>query len=50
MAFITLRMVFVLAWTIGDASSLSCQPPYRVDFVCSTSSGSITIVEHHCQM
>jgi hypothetical protein len=24
-AYITLKMVFVLAWTTGDASNLSCQ-------------------------
>ncbi len=23
--FVTLKMVFVLAWTIGDTSSLACQ-------------------------
>ncbi len=48
---ITLRMVSVLAWTIGDASSLSCQSVYQVHFVCSMSSGIIaTIVEHCYQM
>ncbi len=37
-AFITLKMVFVLAWTIGDACSLSCQSYYQSCFVCSMSS------------
>ncbi len=37
--FITLKMVFVLAWTTGDASNLS----FQVNFVyCSMSSGSAT--------
>jgi hypothetical protein len=36
-AFITLRMVFALAWTIGDANSLSCQPLYQAHFVCRSS-------------
>jgi hypothetical protein len=40
---IALRMVFVHAWTIGDASScLSSQLLYQVHFVCSMSSGIIT--------
>jgi hypothetical protein len=32
-------MVFVLAWTIGDASSLSSQSLYQFHFVCSMSCG-----------
>jgi hypothetical protein len=40
--FITLRMMFVLAWTIGDASSLSCQSLYQFHFVWSMSSGIVT--------
>jgi hypothetical protein len=37
--FISLKMVFVLAWTTGDASNLS----FQVNFVyCSMSSGSAT--------
>jgi hypothetical protein len=35
-------MVFVLAWTIGDAPSLSCQSLHQAQFVCSMSSGIIT--------
>jgi hypothetical protein len=37
--FITSRMVFGLAWTIGDASSLSCQSLYQLLFfhtICSS--------------
>jgi hypothetical protein len=42
-AFITLKMVFVLAWTTGDASNLSCQLEYQVHFVYSRmSSGPLT--------
>jgi hypothetical protein len=40
-AFITLKMVFVLAWTIGDASSQSCQSLYQSCFVCRMSSGIV---------
>jgi hypothetical protein len=40
--FIKLRMVFVLAWTIGDASCLSCQSLYQFHFVWSMSSGILT--------
>jgi hypothetical protein len=36
-----LSVMFVLAWTIGDASSLSCQSQYQVSFVCSMSNGII---------
>jgi hypothetical protein len=42
-AFITLKMVFVLAWTTGDASNLSCQSLYQVQFFYSSvSSGIVT--------
>jgi hypothetical protein len=41
MAFIILKMVFVLAWTTGDASNLSCQSRYHVAFVYSSMSSSI---------
>jgi hypothetical protein len=34
-------MVFVLAWTTGDASNLSCQSLYHVAFVYSSMSSSI---------
>jgi hypothetical protein len=34
-AFIALRMVFVLAWTIGDISSSSCQLLLQAHFGCS---------------
>jgi hypothetical protein len=37
-----LRVVFVLAWTIDDASSLSWWLLYQFHFVCSLSSGIIT--------
>jgi hypothetical protein len=40
--FITLKMVFVHAWTIGDASSLSSQLLQQVHFVCSMSRGIMT--------
>jgi hypothetical protein len=40
--FITLRMVFVRAWTIGDASSLSSQLLHQVHFVYSMSRGIMT--------
>ncbi len=41
--FITLKIVFVLAWTIGDANSLSCQSLHQVHFVYSSmSSGIVT--------
>jgi hypothetical protein len=36
------RMVFVHAWTIGDASSLSSQLLHQVHFVCSMSRGIMT--------
>jgi hypothetical protein len=43
-AFITLKMVFVLAWTIGDASSLACQSLNQVHFFYSSmSSGLLTV-------
>jgi hypothetical protein len=43
-AFITLKMVFVLAWTIGDASSLACQSLNQVLFFYSSmSSGLLTL-------
>jgi hypothetical protein len=43
-AFITLKMVFVLAWTIGDASSLACQSWNQVLFFYSSmSSGLLTL-------
>jgi hypothetical protein len=42
-AFITLTIVFVLTWTIGDASRLSCQPLHWVQFVSCMSSGVITL-------
>jgi len=45
---ITLRMVSVLAWTIGDASSLSCQSVYQVHCVCSMCSGIIATIVEHC--
>ncbi len=38
---IALQMVFVLAWTIGDASSLSCQPLSQPRFLYSTTSSGI---------
>jgi hypothetical protein len=42
-AFITLKMVFVLAWTVGDASSLTCQSLNQVHLVYSSmSSGLLT--------
>ncbi len=34
MAFITLRMVFVLAWTICDANNLTCQLLLSSSIVC----------------
>ncbi len=34
-------MVSVLAWTIGDASSLSCQPLSQAHFLYSTTSSGI---------
>ncbi len=38
-----LKMAFVLAWTTGNASNLSCQSLSQVHFVYSSmSSGSIT--------
>ncbi len=39
--FVTLKVVFVLARTIGDASSLSCQSLYQSRFVCSMSSSIV---------
>jgi hypothetical protein len=40
-AFINLRMVFVLAWTTGDASSLACQSLNQVHFIYSSMSGGL---------
>jgi hypothetical protein len=40
-AFINLRMVFVLVWTIGDASSLACQSLNQVHFIYSSMSGGL---------
>ncbi len=40
-AFITLSMVFVLVWTIGDTSSVSCQSLYQIHSICSMSSDII---------
>jgi hypothetical protein len=31
--FVTLKMAFVLACTIGDANNMSCQSIYKVHFV-----------------
>jgi hypothetical protein len=42
-AFITLRMVFVLAWTIGNASTLSSQSLYEFHFFCSMPCGIMTL-------
>jgi hypothetical protein len=33
--FITLKMMFVITWTINDGNSLSCQSLYQAQFVCS---------------
>jgi hypothetical protein len=42
-AFIALKMVFVLAWTTGDSSNVSCQSLYHVlPGYSSMSSGSVT--------
>jgi hypothetical protein len=42
-AFIALKMVFVLAWTTGDSSNVSCQSLYHVlSGYSSMSSGSVT--------
>jgi hypothetical protein len=42
-ASITLKMVFVLAWTTGDASNLFSQSQYQVHFVYSSlSTGIVT--------
>jgi hypothetical protein len=45
-------MVFVLIWTIGDASSLSFQLMYQIHFVWEMSSGIVpqSKVQHHYQM
>jgi hypothetical protein len=42
-AFITLKMAFVLAWTIGDASSLSFESLHQVNFARSMSTGTIAL-------
>jgi hypothetical protein len=39
--FITLKMVYVLPWTTGDASNLFCQSLYQVHFVYSSMSSGI---------
>jgi hypothetical protein len=41
-AFIALKMVFVLAWTTGDSSNMSCQSLYVLSGYSSMSSGSVT--------
>jgi hypothetical protein len=42
-AFITLKMVFVHAWTTGDSSNVSCPSLYHVlSGYSSMSSGSVT--------
>jgi hypothetical protein len=43
--FITLKMVFVLAWTTGDASSLSHEfMTYHVHFVYNSMSSSVLVM------
>jgi hypothetical protein len=36
-------IVFVLAWTTGDASNMSCQSRYQVNFVYSSMSSGIVM-------
>jgi hypothetical protein len=36
-------IVFVLAWTTGDASNISCQSLYQVNFVYSSMSSGIVM-------
>jgi hypothetical protein len=36
-------IVFVLAWTTGDASNMSCQSLYQVNFVYSSMSSGIVM-------
>jgi hypothetical protein len=36
-------MVFDLAWTVGDASSVSCQSLNEVHFFCGMSGGIIAL-------
>jgi hypothetical protein len=40
-AFITLKMVFVLAWTTGDASNLYCLALYQAHFAYGSMSSGI---------